>query len=178
MISDWTSETALKLKQLAQEHEFLIFEDRKFADIGNVVKEQYSKGRCKIADWAHIVSAHMIPGDGMIAGIKAGIPTDVTEARGIVLISQMMDSLDIAGYHEHSYAMAKRHSDMVLGFYGHQALEYDTQFVNIFDYQDKAATQKPKGHVYLVDETLVSSLFQTHELTSFLSKTLDKFRSL
>jgi hypothetical protein len=165
MITDWTLETAAQLGQLAKKHEFLIFEDRKFADIGNVVKEQYSKGRCKIAEWADLVSAHMIPGDGLIAGIKAGIPSNVNEPRGILLISQMTNSLDIPGYHEHSYAMAKRHSDIVVGFYGEQALEYDTEFINIFE---KTST----GDVQLLNEDLVNTLYQSQELQKFLINAL------
>lgn len=50
ILEDFTMEgTVLPLKKLAEKHKFMIFEDRKFADIGNTVKLQYTSGVYHIA---------------------------------------------------------------------------------------------------------------------------------
>lgn len=40
--------------------------------IGHAVKQQYAEGLYQIADWADIISAHTVPGPGVIAITQNG----------------------------------------------------------------------------------------------------------
>ncbi|KAI0202616.1 Orotidine 5'-phosphate decarboxylase domain-containing protein [Astrocystis sublimbata] len=61
--------TGAKLGCLARKHGFLIFEDRKFGDIGHTVQMQYTAGTARIIDWAHIVNVNMIPGKPAVTAL-------------------------------------------------------------------------------------------------------------
>lgn len=61
--------TGAKLAQLARKHGFLIFEDRKFGDIGNTVQMQYVAGSARIIEWAHITNVNMVPGKAAVTAL-------------------------------------------------------------------------------------------------------------
>lgn len=67
-----------KLVELKKRHNFLIWEDRKFADIGSIMERQI---RTNVLPWADLVSVHPIPG---LESVQA-IPKEI----GIILIGEM-----------------------------------------------------------------------------------------
>lgn len=93
ILSDWDSHprhgTGAQLAALARRHGFLIFEDRKFSDIGSTVQKQYTDGPGKIVEWAHITNAHILPGPAIVTALaeaatqwrdrkKCEVKTDIT----------------------------------------------------------------------------------------------------
>jgi len=111
-----------ELKDLSKDFDFLLFEDRKFIDIGNTVKLQYSCGFYNIANWAHITNAHALPGPGVIDGLYEVAKPMMKRGlnRGIVLLAQMTSkgTLATGEYTEKTVAMANKYPEYVMGFIG------------------------------------------------------------
>ncbi|KAI4221057.1 MAG: hypothetical protein L6R36_007170 [Xanthoria steineri] len=71
IIDDFSDRTIKGLQEIAKRKNFLIFEDRKFGDIGNTVQSQYSRGPLRIATWAHLTNAHIFPGPAIIPCLQS-----------------------------------------------------------------------------------------------------------
>ncbi|CAO3672530.1 unnamed protein product [Rhizopus stolonifer] len=115
IVEDFDADLIQQLQELSKKHDFLFFEDRKFADIGNTVKHQYANGVYKIASWSHITNAHTVPGEGIIKGLaEVGLPL----GRGLLLLAEMSSkgALTKGSYTTDSVEMARRNKDFVFGF--------------------------------------------------------------
>ena len=154
IIDDFTPALIEKLKILADKHHFLLFEDRKFADIGNTVQHQYRDGIYHIVDWADMVNAHLLPGEGVINGLEV---VGQAKGRGLLLIAEMSSKPNFftAEYTKTTVAMAEKHHDFVIGFICQQKLTADPRFIHMTPGVNLATTNDQLGQNYLTPETAI-----------------------
>ncbi|XP_055642424.1 uridine 5'-monophosphate synthase [Toxorhynchites rutilus septentrionalis] len=88
IVDDYSEAFIKSLQSLAEKHNFMIMEDRKFADIGSTVALQYSNGPFRIADWADLVTVHSLPGQGILKGLRM-VLNNCTQPKGAFLLAEM-----------------------------------------------------------------------------------------
>jgi uridine monophosphate synthetase len=120
IIKDFTPDFTARLKKMAEEKDFLIFEDRKFADIGNTVKHQFYGGIYNIADWADCVTSHLIAGEGTVKGLFPDGPNP-KRPQAAFLLARMSSkgNLITEDYSRKVIEAGKNNSALVSGYIGH-----------------------------------------------------------
>jgi len=111
LVEDWNHQTEVELKNLAQELDFLLFEDRKLADIGNTVRLQTRN----FSSWADLVTVHGLPGPGVVQGVKEG---SVDSPVGVLIVAEMSNAgnLFTASYTEKCVKIGEENKNIVTGF--------------------------------------------------------------
>ncbi|NML58940.1 orotidine-5'-phosphate decarboxylase [Chryseobacterium cheonjiense] len=146
IISDFEYEkTITPLKALAAKHNFLLMEDRKFADIGNTQELQFTSGVFKITDWADFVTSQVIGGFESL---------DCFKNVGVVAIIGMSSkgALTTSAYREEALKIAASHPNVIGGVSQNQLPEEMLLFtpgVNLADSGDgKGQQYNTPEHVF------------------------------
>lgn len=154
ILSDFTPAFTAQLKELAEKHQFMIFEDRKFADIGNTVKSQYSGGIYKIAEWADIVNAHSLPGPGIIKGLSE---VGLKMQRGLLMLAEMSseNNLLTPEYAQETLRMAEQFKEFVIGFISQRKLSNDPHWIYMTPGVQLQAAGDALGQQYITPEKAI-----------------------
>lgn len=115
IVDDFSPELVDQLRLVAQEQDFLLFEDRKFADIGKTVQYQYTQGVYRIASWADLITVHSVPGPGIIDGLREAC---LQNNAGMLMLAEMSSkgTLTDEAYAQATLVMAEANKDVVAGF--------------------------------------------------------------
>lgn len=156
IIEDFTMKFVSSLQSLAQKYNFLIFEDRKFADIGNTVKQQYASGIYRISDWAHIVNAHSVPGEGVVKGLKE---VGMQKERACLMIAQMssLGNLATSQYTEATVKIAEDNSNFVIGFICTSQVSPNPAFIHLTPGVKLQSGSDTLGQQYLTPEEVITN---------------------
>lgn len=155
IVCDFTPQLTRELRQIADEAGFLIFEDRKFADIGNTVCHQVRDGVYHIAQWADIINAHLLPGVGIIDGLKEGCKgRDI----GLLLLAQMSSKGNLFSdeYTQKTVVEAQNNKDFVMGFIAQEKLSQDNDLVTMTPGVNFESTGDDLGQNYNTPEYVIS----------------------
>lgn len=87
IVNDWNIDGWMDICKEAKDLGVAIWEDRKFADIGRVSRQQMA-GAFDIRSWSDIVTAHLISGPDIVQGLQNGWE-DVGREGGVLLLAQM-----------------------------------------------------------------------------------------
>jgi orotidine 5'-phosphate decarboxylase subfamily 1 len=156
ILEDFTPDLPLRLLEKAQQYNFMIFEDRKFADIGAIVQKQYANGLYRMVDWADLVTVHSLPGSGILEGLRqAGAP----KGRGALLLAELSSKghLMTPDYQQKTVQMADEFADFVVGFVSQQLMVSDGRFLQFTPGVQMTAGGDNLGQQYRTPATAIAS---------------------
>jgi orotidine-5'-phosphate decarboxylase len=127
VLSDFSLAALEDLTRLSAKHNFILFEDRKFVDIGNTVQQQYHGGAFQISEWAHVVNASILAGEGVVEALAETALAEGFPHRGnraLLVLAEMTTkgSLATGDYTKSSIEIARKHRDFVIGFVATRSL--------------------------------------------------------
>ncbi|XP_078035781.1 rudimentary-like [Augochlora pura] len=157
IVEDFSSDFIKRLQGLAKKHNFLLMEDRKFADIGNTVSLQYQKGIYKIAEWADIVTVHAVAGKSIVDGLENALK-NVNEPRGIFILAQMSSKGTLTNdeYAQHAVSIAEN-SNIAAGIVCQTNIFTNPGLVQLTPGVKLAQSSDSLGQQYNTPESVVKS---------------------
>ena len=154
IVADFNQKFIDDLTTLAEKYNFLIFEDRKFADIGAIVQQQFGGGIYHINRWAHFINAHALPGPGVITGLKSA---KYFIEQGLLLIAEMSSQghLMTKDYQQAVLAMAGQYLDFVVGFIAQHRLSETPGFLTMTPGIHSETLGDALGQLYITPQAAI-----------------------
>lgn len=126
IIEDFTKDFIEKLTEICMSNNILIFEDRKFSDIGSTFVKQFTGGHYKISSWCNITNFHTIVGDGIV---KEFNKNKQKHQYGLMIAEMSNEGNLIDDYYtQKTIEIAKSNREDIIGFICQQKIS-DNSFI-------------------------------------------------
>ncbi|KAK0411088.1 hypothetical protein QR680_005472 [Steinernema hermaphroditum] len=161
IIKDFSPSFVKTLATLAESNDFVVFEDRKFADTGKTMELQISEGAHTISSWAQMVTVHSTPGAASIKPFKQFVGKEGSKLLGCLLIAELSTEGTLTkddNYKKGTVKMAQDNKDVVAGFICQKRVASDPTFlywtpgVNLDASTDGSGQQWRTIHQAIVEE--------------------------
>lgn len=158
--NDFDSDKLNELNKLAKHHQFILFEDRKFLDIGNTVKMQYTGGIYKIAEWSRLTNATIASGPQVLNALKEGMVNTakkVPEAskNAILLLAEMSSEDNVFDcFLEKTIKASHDYKEIVIGYISQKNFG-DPSFLYMTPGVSAAQKQDGLGQVFRTPESVI-----------------------
>ncbi|MEH0007917.1 MAG: orotidine-5'-phosphate decarboxylase [Flavobacteriales bacterium] len=146
IIEDFSLAWIQDLRALAAQKKFLLFADRKLADIGHTASLQFTEGVHRIATWAELITAHMVAGAGSIQAIKRRIKNRQTAVVPVLQMSTA-DTLTDSDYIKKALNIIQKHGDAIIAIVAQQAA-IPSQFLKFTPGVHSAVQGDDSGQAY------------------------------
>ncbi|KAH0952532.1 hypothetical protein HN011_002088 [Eciton burchellii] len=158
IIEDFSQNFIIQLKEMAQLHNFLLMEDCKFGDIGNTVLLQYRYGLYRIAEWADLITVHLVSGASIIKALRDGLK-NITEPRGIFVVAEMSSqgALTTGDYIKRAILAAETASDLVVGLVCQSNLSTHPEMLQLTPGVHLSSNSDSLGQQYKDPQTVINA---------------------
>jgi len=158
IIKDFNEKFIIRLKEIARLHNFLLMEDCKFGDIGNTVLLQYKHGLYKIAEWADLITVHLVSGASIMKALRDGLK-DIAEPRGIFVVAEMSSegALTTGDYIKRAVLAAETTSDLVVGLVSQSNLSTHPAMLQLTPGVHLSSNSDSLGQQYNSPQTVINA---------------------
>ena len=153
IINDFTPKLIEQLKEIAYRKNFLLFEDRKFADIGHTTHLQFTQGIFAPAKWADLVTVHALPGPGILEAITQSC---LEHECGVLLLLEMSSHANLLTpeYSAHACQIASEFPNIITGVIAQKATS-NTPWLTLTPGVKMHPGQDSTGQRYNTPETAI-----------------------
>lgn len=153
MVKDFNQTFIDKLKDVSRRKNFMIMEDKKFADIGNTASQQFRDSVFKYPDWADFITVHTIAGTKIIPSLEQEL-----KECGIFVVAEMSSegALTVGDYVKNTLRMSKE-SESLAGFVCQNNIFSDPGLIQLTPGVRLTKSTDDKGQQYNTPEYVVNS---------------------